>query len=95
MSPITILIEYIPIITDITKVKSEKIILNDPTIKGLLGHLSNKYGKEMFDLFWQKGKICQRNKFVLTIVNGDLIHKTEHQLYDDDKILIMPALSGG
>ncbi|KJS88367.1 MAG: hypothetical protein JM58_00935 [Peptococcaceae bacterium BICA1-8] len=95
MSPITLLVEYIPIITDITKVKSEKIILNDPTIKGLLDQLCDKYGKEMFDLFWQKGRTCQRNKFVLTIVNGDLVHKTEHQLYEEDKILIMPALSGG
>lgn len=94
MTLIKIKVEYVPIITDVTRKDAEEIFLASPSLKELLSFLSQLYGPPMENLLWTAAT-GERSKYVLTVVNGDVVHEEEYFLEDGDTVLIMPTLAGG
>jgi MoaD family protein len=88
-------IEVIGHLNQITRKREFEIVLNEPTIQGLIEGLCKAYGTD----FDRAVRDPDSGEFlVLILVNGqdiDFLQKSETQLSDGDEVVMVPLVAGG
>lgn len=98
MQQLKVKIEYLGHIKDLTDIKNEEIELeDDATVKDLLDMISEKHGAGFKRAVYEPGCTDLKANYMAT-VNDQLLNQLDGistKLKDQDRVRIMPVVSGG
>ena len=92
-----IMVKYFTILREIVDKKEEELEFSQgTTIKEVLKHLSETYGKEFKEyLFDERGRVKGHLEFLINGKSIATMKGMETKLNDRDKIAIIPPIGGG
>jgi len=99
VSALKVTVDYLGHIKSLIGVTQAEIIELQPeaSVRNLLDTLAKKHGETFRKVIYEPGNIDLKSNFILS-VNGLLLNQLkglETKLKEDDKIVLMPIVSGG